>query len=75
RKKVYAASLSKVRGGQQQSLVAVGSEETHVRLCDIRSGGFTHTLVGHSESVRACLWSPGSEFLLATGSQDHTVSL
>lgn len=57
----------------QHHLVAVGNDSPQARLCDIRSGAFAHTLTGHSEAVWACAWSPRSEYLLATGSADHTV--
>ena len=57
----------------QSHLIAVGSDSSQARLCDIRSGAFAHALTGHSEAVWACAWSPSSEFLLATGSADQTV--
>lgn len=57
----------------QNHLIAVGSDSPQARLCDIRSGAFAHALTGHSEAVWACVWSPRSEFLLATGSADQTV--
>ncbi|CAN0352012.1 unnamed protein product, partial [Scytosiphon promiscuus] len=66
--KVFAAAMSASIG--QHNLIAVGSDSPQARLSDIRSGGFAHTLSGHSEAVWACKWSPTSEFLLATGSAD-----
>lgn len=41
-----------------------------VKLCDIVSGGFTHTLSGHRAAVWAVAWSPASEWQLATGGCD-----
>ena len=69
---VFAAAMSAAPG--QHHLIAVGNDSPQARLCDIRSGAFAHSLTGHSEAVWACAWSPRSEFLLATGSADQTVS-
>lgn len=38
-----------------------------VMLCDITSGGFTHTLSGHRGAVWAIHWSLQSEWQLMTG--------
>lgn len=59
----------------QLHLIAVGSYEPLARLCDMRTGAYAQVLKGHSESVRACEWSPRSPYLLATGSADRTVRL
>lgn len=52
------------------TLVAVGSSDPLVRLCDIATGGFTHTLTGHREGVWAVAWAEGEEFTLVTGGCD-----
>jgi hypothetical protein len=44
-KKVYAISMSSL--ATTHMLIATGTEDTRVRLCDIASGAFTHTLTGH----------------------------
>ena len=51
-------------------LVAVGSAEADVMLCDVLSGGFSHRLSGHRASVWAVAWSPVHEFELITGGRD-----
>ncbi len=44
--KVSGIALSTL-GGAADGLVAVSSLSVSLRLADIRSGAFTHTLVGH----------------------------
>lgn len=44
-----------------------------VKLCDARSGAFTHNLTGHREAVWAAAWSPSSQWHLASGSYDGQV--
>lgn len=43
--KVYGTSMSSV--ATTHMLIAAGTEDVQVRLCDIASGAFTHTLSGH----------------------------
>ncbi len=38
-----------------------------VMLCDVTSGGFTHTLTGHTAPVWAVHWSLQTEWHLVTG--------
>ena len=45
-----------------------------VLLCDIVSGGFTHTLSGHRAAVWAVHWSPANEWQLVTGAAPWTIS-
>ena len=45
-----------------------------VKLCDARSGGFTHNLTGHRQAVWAAGWSPSSQWHLATGGCDGQAS-
>ncbi|KAF9409296.1 DNA excision repair protein ERCC-8 [Podila epigama] len=56
-------------------LVATASADPRIRLCDLKSGAFTHSLPGHRGTVLAVEWSPRHEFLLASGSTDSTVRL
>lgn len=51
-------------------LVAVGSAEPDVLLCDVTSGGFSHRLSGHRAGVWAVAWSPFNEFELMSGGRD-----
>ena len=44
-----------------------------VKLCDLASGAFTHSLVGHREAVWALHWSPTSEWHLFTSAADGQV--
>lgn len=43
--KVYKTAMSAL--STSHMLIAVGSEDVQVRLCDIASGAFSHTLSGH----------------------------
>lgn len=43
--KVYAVKMSAV--ATAHTLLAAASEDPRVRLCDVSSGAFTHTLSGH----------------------------
>lgn len=44
-----------------------------VELIDLRTGGATQELRGHTNSVLTCCWSPVEEFLLATGGADNKI--
>ena len=74
--KVYSIGMSKVISGHGvggHSLLAVGSGDQKVRLCDIRSGNTAHSLIGHKEAILVVKWFPQSEYLLATASQDKSI--
>lgn len=43
--KVYRTAMSSL--ATSHMLIAAGTEDVQVRLCDIASGAFTHTLSGH----------------------------
>lgn len=43
--KVYGTAMSSI--AKAHMLIAAGSADVQVRLCDIASGAFTHTLSGH----------------------------
>lgn len=51
-------------------LVAVGSSEADVLLCDVVTGGFSHRLSGHRAGVWAVAWSPAKEWELMSGGRD-----
>jgi len=61
---VHAIAMSPAM--RAHSLVAVGTDDRRVRLCDLKSGGCSHLLTGHSEAVTTVAWSPTQEHLLAT---------
>lgn len=46
--KVYGTAMSSI--STTHMLIAAGTEDVQVRLCDIASGAFTHTLSGHRGS-------------------------
>lgn len=43
--KVYTTAMSPL--ATSHMLIAAGTEDVQVRLCDIASGAFAHTLSGH----------------------------
>ncbi|XP_065834594.1 DNA excision repair protein ERCC-8-like [Oscarella lobularis] len=70
---VYCHHLSPVPS--KSCLIAVGSEETFVTLCDIKSGSQTHILRGHDDSVQSVCWSPRNEYFLLSGGCDNRILL
>eukprot|EP00271_Cylindrocystis_brebissonii_P016955 TRINITY_DN4208_c0_g1_i1.p1 TRINITY_DN4208_c0_g1~~TRINITY_DN4208_c0_g1_i1.p1 ORF type:complete len:473 (-),score=64.84 TRINITY_DN4208_c0_g1_i1:396-1814(-) len=70
--KVYGIAMS---GIAPHMLVAAATEDARVRLCDIASGAFSHTLAGHRDAVWAVQWSVSSEWELATGGCDGAVRM
>lgn len=56
--KVYRTAMSTI--ATSHMLIAAGTEDVQVRLCDIASGAFAHTLSGHRGMFRVgnfvCLW-------------------
>lgn len=62
--------------GRSQSLLAIGSTDDElVRLMDIRSGAAAHSLVGHKEGITCVQWSPASDVIVASGSNDGTIRI
>ncbi|KAI8352878.1 DNA excision repair protein ERCC-8 [Choanephora cucurbitarum] len=55
------------------SLVASAASEPRIRLCDLESGAFTHSLTGHSGSVLSCIWSSSQDYILYSGGNDGTI--
>lgn len=55
--KVYAVGMSPIAATHM--LIAAGTEDPRVRLCDIASGAFTHTLTGHRGTHRFLLFGAG----------------
>ncbi|KNC81408.1 hypothetical protein SARC_06272 [Sphaeroforma arctica JP610] len=52
-------------------LMATATAGSSIRLCDMRSGGYTHTLQGHNDSVLSVVWSPRDQYTLVSGGRDH----
>lgn len=71
--KVFDAAMSPV--ACSHSLVAVATSDSRVRIADLATCGFTHTLVGHADSVVSIAWHPSDQHLVATGSRDGSVAL
>ncbi|KTW30118.1 hypothetical protein T552_00596 [Pneumocystis carinii B80] len=70
--KVYAHSLSLIAS---HCLIACGTDSSSIRLCDLKTGAFTHSLRGHEGSVLTVLWSPRDEYTLISGGSDGSVRL
>lgn len=68
---VNCVAMSPLAAASTHSLIAVASTDLNVRLCDVHSGGFAHTLIGHQAEVTCACWTPFSEFILATASVDR----
>ncbi|KAF8308558.1 hypothetical protein DL93DRAFT_2063848 [Clavulina sp. PMI_390] len=56
------------------TLIAVGSEELHVKLIDTEDPTKVRQLNGHTKGIRAISWDPSGTFL-TTSSQDGTVKV
>ncbi|XP_078169203.1 WD repeat-containing protein ATCSA-1-like isoform X2 [Carex rostrata] len=69
--KVYGMAMSAI--ATTHTLIASGTADVQVRLCDLVSGAFTHTLSGHRDGVMSVEWSCSSEFVLMTGGCDGAI--
>ncbi|KAM0826479.1 hypothetical protein ACQ4PT_068850 [Festuca glaucescens] len=69
--KVYSAAMSPI--ATTHMLIATGSADVQVRLCDIASGAFTHTLSGHHDGIMSLEWSTSSEWILMSGGCDGAI--
>ncbi|XP_022772919.1 DNA excision repair protein ERCC-8-like isoform X2 [Durio zibethinus] len=69
--KVYRTAMSTL--ATSHMLIAAGTEDVQVRLCDIASGAFAHTLSGHRDGVMTVEWSTSSEWVLITGGCDGAI--
>uniref|UniRef100_A0A671P6Q0 DNA excision repair protein ERCC-8 n=1 Tax=Sinocyclocheilus anshuiensis TaxID=1608454 RepID=A0A671P6Q0_9TELE len=58
---------------RKHSLVAVGTKDPKVQLCDLKSGSRIHILQGHRGEILSVRWSPRYEHILATASTDSRV--
>ena len=71
--KIYAMGMSPV--ATSHALVACGTSDPRVRLCDPASGNVTHAFAGHRDAVWAVEWTRGCEWILATGGCDGDIRL
>lgn len=69
--KVNAIAMSAM--ATTHMLVAAGTEDVRVRLCDLASGACTHTLSGHRDGVWGLQWSASSEWILYSGGCDGAI--
>ncbi|KAG5048212.1 hypothetical protein GLYMA_04G045700v4 [Glycine max] len=69
--KVHRAAMSNL--STSHMLIAAATEDVQVRLCDIASGAFAHTLSGHRDGVMTVEWSNSSEWVLVTGGCDGAI--
>uniref|UniRef100_A0A4W3KHK9 DNA excision repair protein ERCC-8 n=1 Tax=Callorhinchus milii TaxID=7868 RepID=A0A4W3KHK9_CALMI len=68
---VYCHHMSPI--ATKHCLIAVGTKNPKVQLCDLKSGSFTHILQGHKGEVLSVKWSPRHEHILVTASADSKV--
>uniref|UniRef100_A0A0E0N581 DNA excision repair protein ERCC-8 n=1 Tax=Oryza rufipogon TaxID=4529 RepID=A0A0E0N581_ORYRU len=69
--KVYSAAMSPI--ATTHMLIATGSADVQVHLCDIASGAFTHTLSSHRDGIMSLEWSTSSEWILMSGGCDGAI--
>lgn len=69
--KVYRTAMSSL--ATSHMLIAAATEDVQVRLCDMASGAFAHTLSGHRDGVMSVEWSTSSEWILMTGGCDGAI--
>ncbi|XP_028852400.1 DNA excision repair protein ERCC-8 [Denticeps clupeoides] len=68
---VYCHHMSPL--ARKHALIAVGTKDPKVQLCDLKSGSRSHVLQGHKGEVLSVRWSPRYEHILATASADSRV--
>ncbi|KAG1973437.1 DNA excision repair protein ERCC-8 [Pimephales promelas] len=68
---VYCHHMSPV--ARKHCLIAVGTKDPKVQLCDLKSGSRIHILQGHRGEILSVRWSPRYEHILATASTDSRV--
>ncbi|KAG2386543.1 hypothetical protein C9374_002287 [Naegleria lovaniensis] len=57
------------------TLIACALEDHSIRICDLNSGANIQQFIGHSSKVRCVKWSPHSEYIFASASNDGTIRL
>ena len=56
-------------------LIAAGGADRNIYICDMRTGSKVQTLAGHRDAVLCLAWSPGEEFVLASGGREGQICL
>ncbi|XP_040050837.1 DNA excision repair protein ERCC-8 isoform X2 [Gasterosteus aculeatus] len=64
---VYSHHLSPI--ARKHSLIAVGTKDPKIHLCDLKSGSRIQVLQGHRAEILSVRWSPRYEHILATARQ------
>jgi DNA excision repair protein ERCC-8 len=75
RASVAALHLSSAPGGRPELIAVASVTSSDVKLLDLSSGSFTHSLSGHTAGLTDVRWSPTDGHLLATTSNDGTVRM
>ncbi|GCC27146.1 hypothetical protein chiPu_0005568 [Chiloscyllium punctatum] len=70
---VYCHHMSPI--ATKHCLIAVGTKNPKVQLCDLKSGSCTHILQGHRGEILSVKWSPRYEHILVTASADSKVRI
>jgi len=58
---------------KKHSLIAVGSKDTSIYLCDLKSGSKSHILKGNKGPVYCVKWSPRNSNVLISGSNNGSL--
>jgi len=61
---VNCLAMSELQG---HCLVAAGTEDGQIRICDLSSGSHLHSLQDHTKSVLALTWSRQNTYELISG--------
>jgi DNA excision repair protein ERCC-8 len=69
---IYSHSTSPVA---DHLLVACATQQSHVRLVDLKSGSAVQTLVAHGGPVLSTVWSPRQDHILVSGHADGKIRI
>ena len=70
----HGSHVNSVAFSPNGTLLAIGSDDTTIKLWRVSDGAFVRTLAGHTSSVNSIAFSPDGT-LLVSGSSDRTVRL
>jgi DNA excision repair protein ERCC-8 len=66
--KIYNHNISTLMSNSAKTLIALALDNGQIRLIDLNSGSFSHTLKAHSHGYCVCVqWSPYDPNILASG--------